>query len=125
MTLRNSRHEKFAQLVAAGRSQSDAYREVYPKSRRWKDETIHPWASKLAYKVSTRLAELKEAGASNAVMTKNEACAYLTKVVRSADGDGGGIGGRIAAAGRWRRCWDGMHRKDRSICWSRYRPMKK
>ena len=38
--LKNSRHEKFAVLVANGKTQADAYREVYPSSRGWKDESV-------------------------------------------------------------------------------------
>ena len=36
------KQEKFAQEVASGKSQADAYREAYPKSKKWKDETL--WA---------------------------------------------------------------------------------
>lgn len=59
--LKNTRHEIFAQAVAKGASHAEAYREAYPKAKRWKDSTIHPEASKLAAnpKVSTRVAELQ------------------------------------------------------------------
>lgn len=61
--LKNPRHEIFAQAVAKGASQAEAYREAYPKAKRWKDATIHPEASKLAAnpKVSTRISELQAA----------------------------------------------------------------
>ena len=99
MILKNNRRERFCQLVASGKSQSDAYREVYPRSMRWKEEAIHVRASELAGKVSVRVGELKEAGATRAVMTKIECCELLSKIIRSPDGDGGGMVSRLAAIG--------------------------
>ena len=46
--LKNARHERFAQLVASGKTQADAYREVWPKSMRWKDSSVHVRASLVA-----------------------------------------------------------------------------
>ena len=34
--------EKFALAIAAGNSQADAYREAYPRSKKWKAESINP-----------------------------------------------------------------------------------
>ena len=99
MTLTNNRHERFCQLVASGKSQSDAYRQVYPKSKGWKEDAVHVRASELAGKVSVRVGELKEAGANRAVMTKIECCEVLTRIIRSPDGDGGGMASRLAAIG--------------------------
>lgn len=61
--LKNLRHEIFAQEVAKGVSQAEAYRKAYPKAKRWKDSTVHVEASKLAgtSKVSTRVADLQAA----------------------------------------------------------------
>jgi phage terminase small subunit len=33
--------------VASGKSQADAYREAYPRSKKWKDESVHCNASQL------------------------------------------------------------------------------
>lgn len=54
--------EKFAQGIASGKTQANAYREAYPKSLKWKDETVWREASKMAGnpKVSTRVQELRE-----------------------------------------------------------------
>ena len=54
--------EKFAVGVASGKTQADAYREAYPKSKKWKDETLWAEASRLManHKVSTRVKELRE-----------------------------------------------------------------
>lgn len=55
----SARQENFAQLIFAGKSQADAYREAY-KAHHMKPETVYPAASKVAklYKVRTRIAEL-------------------------------------------------------------------
>lgn len=54
--------EKFAVGVTSGKTQADAYREAYPKSKAWKDGSVHTKASLLMsnVKVQQRVAELKE-----------------------------------------------------------------
>lgn len=54
--------EKFAMGVASGKTQADAYREAYPRSKDWKDSAVHTNASQLMAdtKVSQRVAELRE-----------------------------------------------------------------
>mgnify|MGYP005818112709 FL=1 len=55
----NARQEHFCQLVSTGSNYTAAYIEAYnPTSRH--DATIHPRASRLASKVSTRIQELKD-----------------------------------------------------------------
>ena len=85
--LKNTRHERFAQLIIEGRSQADAYREVYPQSARWKDKTVHEQASRLAHdgKVSARIQALQEAAASRAVVTKRELQERLSRQLRELD----------------------------------------
>lgn len=53
--------EAFAQAVASGKSQAEAYRLAYPKSVGWKDSAVWVAASKLMAdgKVSVRVAELR------------------------------------------------------------------
>jgi hypothetical protein len=41
------KREKFVQNLNAGLSQRQAYREAYPKSRKWKDSTVDKRASEL------------------------------------------------------------------------------
>ena len=86
-TLKNARHERFAQLIAAGRSQADAYRQVYSRSRGWADTSLHPKASELAGKVSARVTELQRVGVSMAIMTRNELAGYLSKVIKTPIGE--------------------------------------
>lgn len=54
--------EKFAMGVASGKTQADAYREAYPRSKDWKDGSVHTKASLLMaeVKVQQRVAELRE-----------------------------------------------------------------
>ena len=53
--------ESFAQLVASGRSQADAYRAAYPMSQEWQPEDLYTEASRLAAhpKVSPRISALR------------------------------------------------------------------
>lgn len=52
--------EAFCRAMAGGKSQAEAYRTAYPKSRSWKGETVVQQASRLARspRISARLAEL-------------------------------------------------------------------
>ena len=54
--------EKFAVGVASGKTQADAYREAYPKAKKWKDASVYSQASALMAdsKVSIRVKELRE-----------------------------------------------------------------
>lgn len=60
-----SQQEKFAQEVASGKTQSDAYRVAYPASRQWQPATVHQAASRLMAdsKLSARVADLQRAAA--------------------------------------------------------------
>lgn len=53
--------ELFAQGIAKGKTQSDAYREAYPASLKWEDKSLWSKASTLAAdeKVKRRVAELQ------------------------------------------------------------------
>jgi len=64
------REEKFARLLIEGKSQSDAYREVYPHAKRWKPESVWSQASRLAVKVNARVQALSEEAADKAALTR-------------------------------------------------------
>ncbi len=87
MTLKNERHERFAQLLAEGRSQADAYREVYPASRRWQADSIHVRASKVNAKVMPRVRELQQAIAVRVVIERAEALSIMADILRAAPAD--------------------------------------
>lgn len=63
--------EKFAQGLGAGLSQSEAYRQAFPTSLTWKEQTVWTRASELAKhrKVISRLATLQAAAAEKAGLT--------------------------------------------------------
>lgn len=54
--------EVFAQSIASGMNQSDAYRKAYPKSLKWKVDSIYCNAAQLVAdtKVAQRIAELRK-----------------------------------------------------------------
>lgn len=82
--LRNSRHEAFARLLVQGKSQAEAYRELFPRSRHWKMASIHPKASHLADKVRTRVAELQAEVAKLVLIEKAEALSIMADILRAA-----------------------------------------
>jgi len=61
----DARVDVFAQAIHRGESQSDAYREMHPISRRWKNATVHVKASKWAKndKVLAKVKQLQELSA--------------------------------------------------------------
>lgn len=79
--LKNSRHEKFAVLVASGKTQADAYREVFPGSRKWKDSAVHVKGSELAGKVKGRISELQAKVADAAVVDRATALTVLSEIL--------------------------------------------
>lgn len=56
------RQERFARMVASGKSQSEAYRQAYPGSQKWLAKSVHERASALANraKVAARVAAMNE-----------------------------------------------------------------
>ena len=86
--------EKFAQLVAIGKTQSAAYRESFPKSKKWKPETIWSHASRLASddKVRARIDELREEMRQSANITLQSHLEELERLKRVAY-----LSGEIAA----------------------------
>ena len=86
--------EKFAQLVAIGKTQSAAYREAFPKSKKWKPETVWSAASRLAAdsKVSARIDELREEMRQSANMTLQSHLEELERIKRVAH-----LSGEVAA----------------------------
>lgn len=79
--------EAFARAVADGKSQAEAYREAYPKSKAWKPETVWSRASVLMRdsKVSARVDELKKALAELSLWTREEAVRALREVIAAPD----------------------------------------
>ena len=74
-----AQREAFARAVAKGGSQADAYREAYPKSNKWKQETVHQAASRLMAdsNVSARVDELRSKVAAKVAITVENLIAEL------------------------------------------------
>lgn len=83
--LENPRHEKFVQCLFSGMSQRKAYRESFPNSKRWKDNTVDSRASELLKfsKVLGRYKELQEEAQDAAVMTYKERQVKLSKIAEN------------------------------------------
>lgn len=62
--------ERFAQELASGKTQADAYRAAYPKSLKWKNNSVHIKASQLMAidKVAIRVKELQDKSAEIACL---------------------------------------------------------
>ncbi len=72
--------EHFAQLVAGGKSQSEAYQTAYPKAQAWKDEAVWSQASRLMPKVSARIDAIRAELATKTLWTMEQATALLMDV---------------------------------------------
>ena len=75
MTRLTAKQEAFAQLVAKGKNQVDAYIDAYyPKGRRYNESTVNSGASKLANneKIKARIKEIKKDKASQKPLTLKE-----------------------------------------------------
>lgn len=86
--LDNPRWEKFVQGLIKGKSQRQAYRDAFPRSKRWKDETVDTHASRLRNqngKVLARFKELTEKAADESVITSIERKQTLTKFIKDKD----------------------------------------
>lgn len=87
MTALTAQQEAFALEVASGKSQAEAYRTAYPKSRAWKDSTVWEQASRLMAlsKVSARVAAHRTELAQRSLWAREDSVRSLVKVVRTAD----------------------------------------
>ena len=74
--------EKFAQAVAGGKSQADAYRDAYPKSKKWKDSSVYAQSSALMAdsKVSIRVEELRKAASDIAVVSSARVLQEIARI---------------------------------------------
>lgn len=89
----NSRQEKFAREIVAGKTQADAYRSAFPRSAHWSDKAVHTRASALAKsaEVLRRVAELRSEADTEAIMDCRELRSRLTAKLRAVDDGGGSV----------------------------------
>ena len=81
-----AKQENFAQAVAGGMNQSDAYRSAYDAGQ-MKPDVINVKASQVAAvgNVSVRVAELKKELAERSLWTREQSVAVLSSVVAASD----------------------------------------
>ena len=84
-----AKQEKFVQEIVKGKSQREAYRTAYPKSRNWKDSSVDCRASTLLKnaKVMQRLQELQgkvqAVAEQQSIMTAVEVLQELSKIAKA------------------------------------------
>lgn len=80
--------ERFAQLVASGKTQADAYRGAYKARATTKPETIQANASRLMAhsNVLARVKELKEQLSNKALWTREDSVNALKRLVETESG---------------------------------------
>ncbi len=83
--LTNARHEKYVQNLIAGMSQRKAYRDAFPQSNKWKDETVDVKASHLFAedKIRTRYQEILEEQKNDALLSRYEKRKTLADIVKA------------------------------------------
>ena len=81
--LKNANHEAYAQGLAAGKKQKDAYIAAYPRAQTWKDCTIYSRASELARRpdVIDRVSALREGATSAAIMSIAQRKEWLSNLI--------------------------------------------
>lgn len=77
------KQERFCLAFIQSGNASEAYRQAYPKSKKWKDSAVNVNASKTMTitKVLLRVEELREQAAAKAITTKQDKAAWLKEVV--------------------------------------------
>lgn len=81
-----TRQEQFAQSVASGKTQADAYRSAY-KCENWKNDAIWSQASRLMKnsKVSARIDELRAELSAKLLWSREDSVRELRKVIDGPD----------------------------------------
>lgn len=82
--------DHFARLIVEGKSQAEAYREAYPKSKKWTDKALWNRASELAANsgVLGRVSKLRQEAAERSVMTLDSHLKELERLRNLAEEQG-------------------------------------
>lgn len=82
--LSNAQYERYAQEIARGMSQADAYRAAYPRAKTYKTNTVYRKSCDMRKipEVAARIQELQEEAAAAAVMDRQERLETLTAIAR-------------------------------------------
>lgn len=96
--------EKFCRLLATGKNQTEALREAFPRSLKWKDKTQHAQASTLAARenIRRRIVQILSEYRANAKYEVAHAMAQLAEAMDMArrKNDAKALTGAIALACR-------------------------
>lgn len=79
--------EVFAQLVASGKTQADAYREAYPKAQGWTDAAVWTRSSRLHAKVLPRVEQIKAELAECGLWSREQSARALIEIVNTGERD--------------------------------------
>ena len=77
--------EAFAQAVASGKSQSEAYRIAYPGSEKWKPEALWANSSALMAKVSVRVYAIRKELADRGLWSREQSVLVLQEIATKGD----------------------------------------
>ena len=82
-----SQQEAFAQAVASGKSNAEAYRTAYPNAHKWTAQSVATEAYKIAVKpdVSRRIEQIRAELAEKGLWTREQSAKALIGVVNSPD----------------------------------------
>lgn len=85
--LKNANHEAYAQGLAAGKKQKEAYIAAYPRAQNWKDCTVYSRSSELARRpdVIQRVEELRQSATSAAIMTITQRKEWLSGLIQNVE----------------------------------------
>jgi len=76
------RHAEFARRVAGGEQASEVFRDLFPRSKGWKDKSVWEKASKLLAKVRPRMDEIQKKATDSTVMSLLERKRVLSEIGR-------------------------------------------
>lgn len=84
-----TRQEAFAQAVASGKSQSEAYREAYPAAAKWKSDAVWSAASRLMAnsKVSARVEAIRAELAERGLWSREQSVKVLSEIAAAGEKD--------------------------------------
>jgi phage terminase small subunit len=80
-----SRQEVFCQAVANGSNYSNAYRQAYPRSKKWSDKSVNHRASKLYTVVFPRIEEIKAELAQKNLWTREQSVMVLREIAEQGE----------------------------------------
>jgi len=81
-------NEEYARRLSVGKeTASDIYRDLYPKSRKWKDNAVHVMASLLTRKLAIRIRSLQQAADDASIATRREIMQGATERFRGRMGN--------------------------------------